>query len=240
MYGKRFNKHRLKSTFDAILSNLLMLKSNKMYKAISIIFFTFLSTTFFAQTLGTNTKPLDEERYKGITGNPYFYDDWQEATIYSKDGNTLEKIPVNYNGNSNEFEAKVQGGYIELDGSDYPRIEITEDSTHFQYAIHPRLRNQYVQVLFEGQQNSLLYTFVASISTREVQNRGSTIIREAFVIKKTYYLLQNGSLKLIKLKKKDILSNFPQKEVASLVKNKKLRLNSTEDLVEILALVESL
>ncbi|MEN0046900.1 MAG: hypothetical protein AAF806_07585 [Bacteroidota bacterium] len=211
-----------------------------MYKAILLIFSICLSSISFAQTIGTNTKPIDEERYKGINGNPYFYKEWQEAIIYSKDGNQLDKIEVNYNGNTNEFEAKVDGGFVELDGKDYPRIEILEDSTHFQYAVHPRLTNQYVQVLFEGKKNNLVHTFVTSISTREVQNRGSTIIKEAFVRKSTYYLLNEGKMKLLKLKKKDVLSNFSQKEVAALVKKEKLKLNSVEDLVKVLVLVETL
>lgn len=211
-----------------------------MYKAILLVFSLFLFSTFFAQTIGTNTKPIDEERYKGINGNPYFYKEWQEATIYSKNGNQLDKIEVNYNGNTNEFEAKVDGGFVELDGKDYPKIEIPADDTRFQYAVHPRLMNQYVQVLFEGKKNNLVHTFVASISTREVQNRGSTIIKEAFVRKSTYYLLNEGKMQLVKLKKKDILGNFPQKEVAALVKKEKLKLNSVEDLIKVLELVESL
>lgn len=221
-------------------NNFLSKKIKKMYKAIFLIIFILFSSTLFAQTIGTNTKPIDEERYKGISGNPYFYKEWQEATIYSKNGVQLDKIEVNYNGNTNEFEAKVDGGFVELDGKDYPKIEIPEDSTRFQYAIHPRLMNQYVQVLFEGKKNNLVHTFVASISTREVQNRGSTIIREAFVRKSTYYLLNGGKMQLLKLKKKDVLNNFPQKEVADLVKKGKLKLNSVEELVKVLKLVENI
>ncbi|MEM8525433.1 MAG: hypothetical protein AAGG68_12405 [Bacteroidota bacterium] len=211
-----------------------------MSKTIFLFFALIISSISFAQTIGTNTKPIDEKRYEGITGSPYFYEDWQEATVYNQNGDALEKIEVNYNGNSNEFEAKVEGGFVELDGKNYPRIEILEDGTRFQYAVHPRLMDQYVRVLFEGEKNNLVFTFVASISTRKVQNVGSTIVKEAFVRKGTFYLLKGGELQLIKLRKKDILSNFPQKEVANLVKKEKLRLNSTKDLVKVLELVETL
>jgi len=211
-----------------------------MYKAIVIIFSISFSSTLFAQTIGTNTKPIDEKRYEKISGNPYFYKEWQEASIHGKQGNQLDKIEVNYNGYTNQFEAKVEGGFVELEGTVYPKIEIAADNSHFQYAVHPRLMNQYVQVLFEGQKNNLINSFVASISTRKVQNVGSTIIKESFAIKKTYYLLNKDELQLIKLKKKDILSAFPQKEVATLVKKEKLKLNCAEDLIKVLEVVESL
>lgn len=203
-----------------------------------LLCFTFFYSIAYSQFIGTNKKSLEENRYEEIKGSPFLFKNWVLATVIDKKGEEITNVLVNYNGYTNGFEAKIEQSYIELSPKDYPRIVLNQGSTYFQFAAHPKMKDQYIQVLFDSPEQQLIKTFVVTISTRKLENVGKTIILENFVPKKTYYFLKEGNLQLIKLKKKEILKLFPQKEVTKFIKEQQLKLNSEEDLVALLNFIE--
>jgi len=205
----------------------------KKYICLTICFFCVYAIAH-SQLIGMNKKSLEENRYEDIKGSPFLFKGWVLASVIDKKGQEITNVLVNYNGYTNGFEAKIEQGYIEMSPTDYPKIILNQGNSYFQYAAHPKMKDQYIQVLFDDPKQQLIKTFVVTISTRKLENVGKTIILESFVPKKTYYLSKEGNLQLIKLKKKEILKLFPQKEVANFIKEKQLKLNSEESIVEIL------
>lgn len=206
------------------------------------ILFCFIACLFslssMAQIIGVNSKPIDEDRYKDIKASPYLFEDWQEATIYNKEGKATEKAQINYNAYEKKIEVKVSQGYIELDGETYPKITLQKDSSYFNYNFHPKFKGRYALVHFQGTDNQVFSITNSRISKRTVNTVGKSVVLENFANVTTYYLLQGKSLTILKLKKKEILKLFPDQSIDKFVKQEQLKLNTVEQVVQVLKFIE--
>ncbi|MEM1327278.1 MAG: hypothetical protein AAGI23_15050 [Bacteroidota bacterium] len=208
---------------------------NRILLCILACLFSFAS---IAQIIGTNSQPIDDNRYKDVKGSPYLFDDWEAATIYNKDGKAIEETQINYNAFEKAIEVKVNQGYIELEGRDYPKVCLQKDSSCFRYNFHPKFKGRYALVHFQGVDNRLFSMTNSRVNKRTVNNVGKTIVIQNFANVTTYYLQRGASLKAIKLKRKEILNLFPDKKVSQFVKANQLKLNTVEEVVRVLAFIE--
>lgn len=203
-----------------------------------LILFCFASFCGTAQIITTNSKPIDEDRYKDIKGSPYLFENWEDATVFPKNGTAIERVKVNYNTYEKELEAKVDNEYVVLDGTTYPKVLLLKDSSYFQFNLHSQFKNQYVSVHYEGTAHLFFSVTTSRVNTRTINNVGKTIKLENFAQVSTYYLKNDEQLQQIKLKKKEILALFPDKSATKYVKTEGLKLNTTEDVVQLLKYID--
>ena len=69
-----------------------------------------------AQTGNRDAIRLFDERYEGVKGSPYIFDDWESGKIYSKKG-PYDYVKLNYDAYNNEIHIKTNRGIIFLDNS---------------------------------------------------------------------------------------------------------------------------
>ncbi len=215
-------------------------------KLFNLLLLCLFLTSGFAQknTLKfTNAKDFDETRYEDIDGSPYYFKDWVYAKIYATDRSVYEDVLVNYNGETENFEAKKDNQWISLDNIWYSRVEIKKDQNEdvldnkegnqaiFQRVIYPNFKDKFYVVIYEGESRQIIKEFRAVISTKTVQDVGKTVEMKRFNSKKNYYLIEAGKVKLIKLKKKTITQLFAKpKDVEGFMKKEKINLNVDADL----------
>ena len=188
----------------------------------------------------TNSQAIEENLYEGVTGSPFYFENWQKGKIYPKSTkDPIQEVLLNYNGYTRSFEIKKGNQYIALDEKWYGKVEIEKESLSliFETGLLPKRKNKFVKLVYQGNTFYVVQDFQVSLSTREQQQYAKINKIETFNPRHTYYLVQNGKSKLIKLKKKSILNLFPNQKanLESYTKKNHLKLNSEQDLVKVLA-----
>lgn len=225
----------------------IMLKNRLVLFVIFLLIQQFYTaTSLTAQTtdvLMTNSKDIDKNRYKGVKGSPYIYNDWQTGSIISVDADVIEGIPLNFNGVTNGFEIKKGNKYIELDHQWYIRViingETPEENVVFQKNFLPPLKNKFTRQVFKGKEISVVEDFTAKIETKTINNVGKNEVIKRFYSKKNYYFIKDQAFTFFRLKKKSILSLLGhEKELEKFLKKEKIKLNKEEDLIRLLTFYE--
>ena len=95
-----------------------MLKINKLHFSLILCSLSILiipkATAQETDILMTNSRSVDKDRYKGIKGNPYLFEDWHKGKIISVDADVIEGVLLNFNGKTEGFEIKKGNNFIEL------------------------------------------------------------------------------------------------------------------------------
>ena len=201
----------------------------------------------------TNSKPIDADRYEGIKGDPYLFKESVNATLITNDKIVYEDVYLNYNGYSKEFEVKQGEEFIELDRKFYLRIEIPADKNNegivpegqdnlvFVKNAHSRFGDRMVMLIHHGKKGLVIKEFHSSISEKEKQDVGKTIVTKRFFKKNNYYIVEGEDLRSLKLSKKGIISALGHKsELESFIKKNKYKVDNDAHLREILAYYEKL
>jgi hypothetical protein len=213
---------------------------------ISIFIFIICCWETHAQRLDlTNSKPLDQDRYEGVRGSPYFFEDWKKAKVLADDLEFIEGVLVNYNGLTQEFEASDGTNYIQLDERTHKRIEVWDEvrntSVVFINASTYDISSTYAQMFYSGISIMWLGTFKVKIDERKLETPGKTELIRQFNIKKFNYFVFEEKPIEFRMKKKKILealSGFP--EAPRIVKEKKLNIEEEEGLIKLLTELESI
>lgn len=206
-----------------------------------------------AQLEVVNAKDFDEMRYEGINGSPYYFKDWVYAKIYAADRSVYEDVLINYNGETENFEAKQGDQWIDLDNTWYSRVEVKKEKNEtvfdddygdivvFQRIILPDFKDKFYVVIHEGENFQFVKEYRSVISTKTVQDVGKTREMKRFMTKKNNYFLKEGKAKLVKLKKKSLLQTLGNsKELEVFIKKEKINFGSDKDLKKLLTYSESL
>jgi hypothetical protein len=88
------------------------------------------SVHVFAQKdslLVQNSKPVDKSRYDDVNGSPYYFSDWVKGDILRSDGQTVENVPLNYNGHTHEMDVLAGEEVFTLDRRWHLRIDVAEE-----------------------------------------------------------------------------------------------------------------
>ncbi|HHL53155.1 MAG TPA: hypothetical protein ENJ39_07230 [Flammeovirgaceae bacterium] len=195
-----------------------------------------------AYTILESHKELDPSRYDEIKGSPYLYNDWLPATVVGSDGKMHENILVNYNGLTGELEIKRENRQTEMEPSSYLKVMVhTPAGTQaFYRGIHPQLGNKLVCVLYDGVRVKLIRDFKVRKQENEMQTPLNPTVFEKFVAQSDYYLMLEGLLHPVKIKKKKIMALLDHKqEIEKYIKENNLNLNTTEDVIKLLAYYET-
>ena len=221
------------------------------------LFIIFLSAIFCLQIIivqaqnntfvMTHAQPIDSTRYQNVKGSPYLFPDFVKARIVSNKMEVYEDVILNYNGYSKNFEVKRNGWYMALDGKWYWEVEVLENekaektSLLFQRGLHDKFKNEFVQVCYKGKRILLIKYHYTDMLTKEVQDVGKTVAFKRFYLKSLYYLLDNGTLTLLKNKKKSLLKTLGHsKELDKFMREEKISLSEDQDFAKLIAHYEQL
>lgn len=193
----------------------------------------------------THSKPLDEDRYEGVRGSPYLFEDWRKAKVLSDDVEFIEGVFVNYNGLTQEFEASDGTNYIQLDEGAHERIEVWDEVRNtplvFIKASNYDISSTYAQMFYSGKSIMWLGTFKVKIDERKLETPGKTELIRQFNSKKINYFVLDSEVIEFRMKKKKILqalSGFP--EASRITSENKLNIEKVEDLIILLSELVSL
>ena len=142
------------------------------------------------------------------------------------------------------MEIKKGSQFIELDPAWYVRVVIhisdTQDIT-FQRAFNTELQNDFMQLIYDGEQVQVYKQLKKDISTKVINDVGKTREAKRFVNLTKYQLIENDKVKSFKLSKKDFLKKVSNKKAAEgFLKKNKLKLNKEQDLVELMKFYDTL
>ncbi len=224
----------------------------KTSKSSIYIFLFFLSTSLLpsfllaqeTDVLMTNSRKVDEERYKGVKGNPYLFKEWRKGKIISVDADAIEGVLLNFNGETKGFEIKKDNSFIELDPRWYIRVlveaEKSDEYVTFQKNFLPPLTNEFTRVVYEGANFRVVEHFISKIEVKIINNVGKNEELKKFYSKRNYYLIKDKKPTLLKLKKKPLFTFLGHKsELDSFAKKEKLRLSSEADLIKLFTFYEA-
>jgi len=208
---------------------------------ISIFLFIICCWETHAQRLDlTNSKPLDEDRYEGVRGSPYLFEDWKKAKVLGDDQKFIEGVLVNFNGLTQEFEASDGTNYIQLDERTHERIEVWDEEKDaplvFIKSSTFDISSTYAQMYYGGRSILWLGTFKVKIDERKLETPGKTELIRQFNIKKANYFVIDEKTKEFRMKKKKILQAldvFP--EASRITSEKKLNIEEEDDLIILLS-----
>lgn len=215
----------------------------KTLKIINLIFCLSLTICTLAQRndmLLTNSQPLSENRYEDIKGSPYLFKAWQKGIIHPRNENvSIEEVEVNYNRHTKSFEVKKGDKFIALDETWYNKVEVLTDTDEkwvFETGLFPKKKQLFNRLIHEGEGFRIVEVFHTSIITTEKERYAETIEEKSFSNKSNYFFVENGKKKLIKLKKKNILSLFPTHKsvLEKFAKSNRLKFSKVKDLLKIL------
>ena len=200
-------------------------------------------------TDGTGTVQTFDNRYEGVKGTPYVFEQFRQGEVFLKSKKKVVVKELNYNCMENEI--------VYLD----PATKVT------------RLMNRFKVDLFMLHNGTEMISFVPvkleedaeTIFAQVLYNRGSMVYKvyekewvkanyeggysadrkyDEFVDKYSLYFMKEGDKVLYKAKKskKQMLSAFPEqeKEISSFIKSNKLDLKNEESLVKLLEYYDSL
>lgn len=190
-----------------------------------------------------NSKPVDEERYEGVKGTPYIFDDWRTGKLISVDADAIEGLTLNFNGKTAGFEIRKDNRFIELNPKWYIRVLIEGDKLAepiiFQKNFVAPLKDKFTRIVYKGQKFSVVEDFIAKIETKVINNVGKKEELKRFYSKKSYYLIKDRKPTYFKLKKKSVFALLGHaKELESFLKKEKMKLNSEKNLIKVLEFYE--
>lgn len=215
-------------------------------KYVLILSFVFaVSTMSRAQEVYSATnisQDVDPSRYDIIQGSPYLYKVWQKAKIISSNGEVYYESELNYNGLTQQIEIKENEKSKPLPAYTFIKISVeNENGTDaFLKRIHHDFGDNVVCVSYDGQQVKLIKIFTVRLE----ESGGQTPIHpkafERFVPRMEYYLMTDGRLVSVALKKKKVIKALGHNaEIEQYIKEHNLTLKKESDLIQLLEYYEA-
>lgn len=181
----------------------------------------------------------------GAVGDRYLFPEWEKGSIRTKDGVTLEEVPMKYDLVDDMLIAEVNGAYVTLRKINIISFTIAKSDKSLTFLpIEESGGLKYLEVLYEGE--SALY---ARHSTKKIakdagnQAYGSGVAYDKYVYSKEYFAKRTeGSLEEFKNRKKWAIKFFKGSEdaIESYVKDNMLNLKEEIDLIKLFGYYDSI
>jgi hypothetical protein len=179
-------------------------------------------------------------RYSNIDGSPYFYKEWYSAEVIASSGKIYTEEKVNFNGYTNQLEYYEGDEIKEMRTGTFLKVSvITEDGRqHFIRGIHAEFGLDLVCLLYDGQ--SIDFVKKLNVTVQEQNLPNATISK--FIPSINYYLIKEGRLTKIPLKKKKILAVLKDRSEAleKYAEKEELGLKKEAEIIQLLGYYETL
>jgi hypothetical protein len=200
-------------------------------------------------TDGTGTVQTFDNRYEGVKGTPYVFEQFPQGEVYLKSKKKVVVQELNYNCVENEIvymdpATKV----IRLMNRFQVDLFMLHDGTEMLSFLPLKLQEDgetiFAQVLYNN--GSMVYKVYEKEWVKANYEGGYSADRkyDEFVDKYSLFFMKEGDHTLYKAKKskKQMLEAFPgqENEISSFIKSNKLNLKEAESLVKLLAYYDSL
>lgn len=197
------------------------------------------------ETLLQNATEVEEKRYADVQGSPYLWKEWQNGTIYDRDGQIYSVKELNFDGYRHMINIKVNNKCYEIDITNFPKFEcsIEGEKRIFQRDTSGNFKFDFIEELYDGSRIYLARTFRVTKNLRRMgSGDGSTeFIQEKFSRNNTYYFIVDGKVIEIEANKKAITAELGfLGPIENVVNSKKLRKNPRAHLIEIAEYFDSL
>ena len=180
---------------------------------------------------------LEKDRYKDIKESPYYFKDWMEVKIIDENNDIIEGVIANHNCYTGEIEIKKDGREIELDhgGISSVKFDTKDGVVEFVPSPSKKLNATFVVSHYQGNRFDLFELKHATISEVVFQDVGKTRTINRFSKKTNYFLRDDASFDLLKLKKKDFIKAIGgDKDLEKHIKKEKIKMKKIADYVTVL------
>jgi len=200
-------------------------------------------------TDGTGTVKTFDNRYEGVKGTPYAFEEWYPGEIFMSSKQKVAISMLNYNSFENEIAYK-DPGTKEIRIMNRYKVDLFQVSAGGEQLTFVPLKLKadeeavFVQVLYDL--GSRVYKVYKKEFLKANYEGGYSADRkyDEFVDKYDLLIMKEGENTIYKLKnsKKYVSSLFPEneKEISSYIKENKLDLKEAESIVEIMSYYDSL
>ncbi len=167
--------------------------------------------------------------YSDIQGTPYMHTDYKKAIV----GDFTNVIPARYNAYTDEVEVKLNEKVQSLPKEKaYSHIRFSETNEKLIYIVDEDQKGYYY-ILSEGNVSLLRRNVIKFIDEQPAQSSYATTQPAKFQHLKPIYFLYKD-FKLIPVKKEsDLLKSFPNKDIKTILKENKIKLDKEEDLIKL-------
>jgi hypothetical protein len=225
----------------------------RIIMVVAILSSAILATAQSDSLLIQNSKPIDNNRYVGIDGSPYYFSDWVIGSILRNDGQTVEDVLMNYNGHVHELEVRLGDKVHTLDKRWHLRADVSKeknpalseefpvDRLIFQRGAQNQFMDRYSTILYLGEKYTLIRDCDIGKIEKEFNDVGRTYTVERFKDLSLYFLKSKSGIVQLKLQKKKIAEAFGDNPaIEAFIEKEKLDLGEERDLVRLVQFAEGL
>jgi len=200
------------------------------------------STYRFELPPGEN-KIIMKDGIPNLTGSPYL-EDWQEGSIFMKNGDTIKTISLRFDVYNNDMQFKYDGKTWAVGAKN--KIKVIKFEKHsfiyLPYKDKDQIKESFFEVLTAGKVSLLIlyYPEVIRSNYNVVLNSGTK--NDQLLLKKKYYFVEDDLVTFFDKRGKNLISANSQKskEIKEFVKNNKLSFTEETDLIAIADFINSL
>ena len=199
-----------------------------------------MPSMLYGQRSGSVADIISPDEYGEIDGSPYLYEDWQKAEIISAGGKVYIEAKVNFNAytqkveyyKGTEIEEMIEGSYLKVS------FLTSEGRQELIRGMHPEFGMDLICILFDGQTVDLAKKIVVTVDNYNTPEERVS----KFVSNIDYYLIKNGRLNNISLKKKKILNVLKDNSAAleEYIDENDLKLKKASEVIQLLEYYESI
>lgn len=208
-----------------------------------LIFMLLFSFSLNAQIKASfgNPDPITQNRYSGVKGSPYLFEDWMPGKIFEFEGETIQLDKINFNTENGKIEVMDDKGAITIINEVlYHKVEIEiADKVH---TFSNRLAKgdiNYYKIIYRGKNLGFMEKTISEIQRDATSDYNAYSYTGSFDTKTNYYILKDGTVREVFRSKKKILDFLGSTELAQFVKKEKLNLKKDSDLVKAFEFMES-
>ncbi len=189
-----------------------------------------------------NNSKIWDGKAEGVEGSPFFVDRWIDADVTTKLGSTFERIPVKYNGLSDEIYFKDENGKVLVFNSDIiERFEFRDNEKDITYVFRHIPFQGFMLVLHDAE-TSLLKSVRKKIRKGQESNGYNTNkTNDKIYDIETLYVEIGEKGRIFPISsRKSFVEALNSSKMESYMKKEKLRMKFIDDLVLALKYYDSL
>ncbi len=179
-----------------------------------------------------NKQPIDANRYKGITGIPYYFEQPIAAKLFLIGKPEPFKVLLNLNLYEGEVEVFEDGQYAVIENKKIESIEIDQGEDNDPLTVKIT-KDKFFLTHYVGVKYKLTEIPRVIIEEREHRPPGEIIIKKRFVKKESFSIANESGTRPIDISKKGI-AKVLGKEAEKMAKKQKNKLKKVGDLIQLL------
>lgn len=218
-------------------------KSTLYLVVLSISISSFAQELIVAEMGGTAIKQFDKREEK-VNGEPYFDDDFKSSIIKGIDFT----VETRYNAYADEIEYEVGDQLYYLNHDLFPDIVVSSTQKHYFFTTYIGDKGETINgylIVVKPNSKYALYKKEKIIYIPEKKAEttyGNSTPPQLKPLPDTYYMKINDKIVEVNSNKKKFANNFPnqEKKVLEILKKNNISLDSENDLIKLIPLLENL